>query len=453
MVSVIECNRAETQHIAQIWMSFEDRRERPWTLSRPAIDWGKRSGVSGIEVGLILEVEGGEPWVAWLAAAGVTKSRNDDLNCKIQAYAAYKLLHRVRWGALVDQLNPNVRKHFRRDGTLSKGTGKQVLAVLRELAADTVAAIARIEVAHDSFTIETAAHERKAFERDAAITALRMAGFDPDLYTERVTGSPADAAVPWALPGAKVIEDQQLGTDLAAFRDWFPVGSAVGSSVFVDPLSGQKLHVYNANRSSAEKSTGADLIYYHEDRQCFVLVQYKKLTAGKGDDKWRYYPKGDKKNLSKERERLLAIDQACAGAARPTDDYRLSGQATWFKFCQDRSLLPAGSSLVPGMYLPRPYLEELLASGKALGSGGGTVISYRTVQRYLDNTVFTGLVAGGWIGTADAGTDLVRKQIEISLGCDRDVLFAHGSGQPKSRAQQVTDQRGRSRRRRGTTST
>jgi len=439
MVSVIECDTAEREHLDWLWRDPERRRERPWLLSRRRERWERRSGVPAIHIALILTERDKEPWVSWIAAAAVTKTWHDSLNCRIDVSGSYALITPIRWSALRDSLSTRAAKFVKTDGTLPRGAGQDVLDVLRRLAPDTEAEIARIGSLSDQIFIDTPELERKAFQRDGTITALKMAAFTP--ADETIPDGVPISQAPWALPNGRIIEDQQIVYDAGRFDGWDAQDAIhVSGTSFVDPVSGQRLSVYYANRTRVERATGADLIYYHETRRCFILVQYKKLAACNGEDRWRYYPRNDK-SIDTELRRLQAVDDTCADLARPGDDYRLAGQPTWFKFCQEQSVLPSGTDLVPGMYLPRPYLAALLAGEELTGDRDGQVVSYRTVPRYMDNTTFTSLVAGGWIGTSALGTADVHERIRDSLARGDDVIYAHGEGHPLKRAEHVATQR------------
>ncbi|MFE5501661.1 hypothetical protein ACFQ73_03810 [Amycolatopsis japonica] len=154
------------------------------------------------------------------------------------------------------------------------------------------------------------------------------------------------------------------------------------------------------------------------------MVQYKKFDS-KGQD-LVYRPDSDK-NFASELSRMREIDKACSVDYRPAD-IQLIRSATFFKFCDPVPFEPGTQDLVPGMYLAREHVEALLADGQPAKSRGRR-IDYGTVPRYLNNTLFTGLLGDGWIGTRGAATELVAQQIEISLGLGRAVVLGFSRNQ------------------------
>lgn len=393
----------------------------------------------GVPVTLVLEPDREHRLlVGWLASASVTKQRNDDLNCRIEAVAPYRLKRSVEWDALVASLPRGVARRIVADGTLPKGAGRDLLGALQRLAPETTPEIARILNLRPTMSVSSALHSRKAFQRDATITALKMAGFDPTEHMSKLVINSWDEDSPWAGPDTRVTEDAQIIADLHQFRDWLGLPTSTGAVTFTEPGGRQRLDVFYANRTRAETSTGADLIYHHHTRQSFVLVQYKKL-AERGLNDWYHYVDGD---LLDELDRLRAIDKRSDGEASPDDDFRLAQRPGWFKFCQGRNVLPQDAGLVGAMYLPAAYLDQLINTGALAGPRNGTVVSYRTIPRYLETTQFTALVADGWIGTSGKATSLVHEQITESLQRGRDLVVAHSTGEPLNHADRVSAKRG-----------
>ncbi|MYZ37128.1 MULTISPECIES: hypothetical protein [unclassified Streptomyces] len=199
----------------------------------------------------------------------------------------------------------------------------------------------------------------------------------------------------------------------------------------------QRLVIYNANRKAAEQTLGVDLIYFHETRDSFVLVQYKRMTR-QGNSEWRYYPNSNG-NLQDQLERMRAIDEECAKLSLETDDYRLNSRPSWFKLCDGNSILPDAKKLTPGMYLAREYFDQL--SARANSPGQAKAFSRKTVERYLDNTEFAELVAGGWIGTSGYESAGVQEQLEVILAGGREVVFAAVTGNTPSKSQRLRARR------------
>lgn len=262
------------------------------------------------------------------------------------------------------------------------------------------------------------------FHREAVGGALAMSGFSRDvlaearLEPERLEG----AAVPFlkALPRTPH-EDVLIGHDSRHFRAWSNyVTSSADWRVFEQ--RGQRLFIGNVDTYPEETKLGVDLIYYHEDRGAFILVQYKKLERArnkKGD--WGYRPNT---KMRDQLERMKAVDDVCEKLAKGTDDFRLYPGPTWIKLCEGVDHLPTGSDLVAGMYLPRKYFAELCERLDGQGERNGTVFAYYNVPRYLTNTMFSDLVADGWIGSTGVGSEVIGEQINISRQKGHDVLLA-----------------------------
>jgi hypothetical protein len=182
---------------------------------------------------------------------------------------------------------------------------------------------------------------------------------------------------------------------------------------------------------SPEIALGVDLIYYQETRASLTLVQHKAMDH----DDWYYHPSGDS-HITKQLDRMRAIDKKCLQSALDGDDYRLSAAPCWIKLCRSENVIPRTDELIRGMYLTRAYFERLkdYPDTPCRGKQGAVRFSYASVPRYLDNTTFAQLVADGWIGSSGTGTDLIKEQIAASLAGQRQPILAFASGEvPKGR--------------------
>jgi hypothetical protein len=217
--------------------------------------------------------------------------------------------------------------------------------------------------------------------------------------------------------------------------DW-PDGQTIDWTVRQHTKGGRELRIYYANTRPLERQTGVDLVYYNGFHGCFVLVQYKRFDA-KGTD-LAYWPDSDK-NFASELTRMREIDKACTVNNRPAD-IQLMQSATFFKFCDPVPFEPGTQELVPGMYLSREHVETLLEHGQNPDQRGRR-IDYRTTPRYLNNSLFTGLLGDGWIGTRGAGTELVAQQVGISLGLGRALVAGIGPNQRLGNSQRQRSNR------------
>ncbi|MEU1801398.1 hypothetical protein [Streptomyces sp. NPDC019937] len=269
-----------------------------------------------------------------------------------------------------------------------------------------------------------------------------MADFDPAELVDWDASGEADVPFIARLQtrNGPAHEDDLIAHDSRRFGDWLGPEDWLQRSAWAGFRQGdQRLVIYNANRKAAEKTLGVDLIYYHETRDCFVLVQYKRMSKS-GTSEWRYYPSSDS-NLTEQLERMREIDTECDKLRRDTDDYRLSAKPSWLKLCQGDSLMTDARTLTPGMYLAREHFDQL--HKKIQDAGQPKSFSRKTVERYLDNTEFTDLVAGGWVGTAGFGSEGVQRQLKLSLDGSREVVFAAVSGPSPSKPQRMQRRRDR----------
>jgi hypothetical protein len=229
-----------------------------------------------------------------------------------------------------------------------------------------------------------------------------------------------------SLPPTRAQERDLLKWDQERFPGWFGVDShdvqwrqyAKGD---------QRLLIYDADTKRDEIAMGVDLIYYHEDRRSFILVQYKAMEA-EGRD-WAYRPSDDK-HITKQVERMRDLDEKCLATGQQGDDYRLVPAPCWVKLCRSGTTIPRTDELIRGMYLTRTYFERLKDDPQTpcRGPKGGVTFTYATVPRYLDNTTFAQLVSDGWIGSTGTGTELIGEQVQASREGNQQPIVAVASG-------------------------
>lgn len=267
-------------------------------------------------------------------------------------------------------------------------------------------------------------------QKDAVAVAVGAHGFDRRLIDRWVEPDADDSSTaPWlaGLLQGRVREDQVVVHDAGRLPRWWPHGEPyVGVAAFTNP-GGRRLTVMNVNRHPIEEVTGVDLLYYLHEAHSFTLVQYKMFRDEVEGEVFR--PDADG-NLAKELARMRAVDDfdpVSEGAvpADPVWSYRLLARACWLKLCSPRRFTPYGSELIPGTYLPLEFYDRLVAAGAATrGPRGGIVLSERRMERWLNNTLFTGLMGGGWVGTADLHTDRIAGVVEAALAGRRSLVLA-----------------------------
>lgn len=261
-----------------------------------------------------------------------------------------------------------------------------------------------------------------AEERDATHLALRIAGIevDPDdwwndtasTYLSSLAYAPRESAL--------------LGHDSTRFGDFeLSSGTRPDWQEFTD---GQvSLRIANVDKTPLEETLGVDLIYRHLDADTFVLVQYKRmLKMSKG---WTYQV--DAQFL----EELDRMSRADVGDNRKSKagpgTWRLNPGACWFKLVTPPDRFDLTSrKLLPGLYLPLEYAEELLADDCTLGPRGGRRFRWDDIDRYVTSGMFTQLVREGWIGSRGLQTKALQKLIDSFLGQDRAVVLAEETGTP-----------------------
>lgn len=261
-----------------------------------------------------------------------------------------------------------------------------------------------------------------AEERDATHLALRIAGIDvdpDDLWTDAASSYLSSLAY-------APRESALLGHDANRFGDFeLSGGTRPDWQEFTD---GQvTLRIANVDKTPLEETLGVDLIYRHVDADTFVLVQYKRMV--KRSKGWTYEVDGQ---FLEELERMSRVD---AGDKRKykagPGTWRLNPGACWFKLVAPPDTFDLTSrKLLPGLYLPLEYAEELLADDCTLGPRGGRRFRWDDIDRYVTSGMFTQLVREGWIGSRGLKTRALQTLIDSSLGKDRAVVLAEEAGTP-----------------------
>lgn len=248
-----------------------------------------------------------------------------------------------------------------------------------------------------------------AQERDAVATLLSIAGLEPDTLFEEHEKDLTSRSI--LLPTARAsvpLEDPMVQHDTGTFMGWTPKDSDVlGEKIFTDG-AGKTLHLLNVNRWRVETHLGPDLLYYHVQRGAFVLVQYKRMTQE--NTRWLYRPDD---NLHEQLQAMATLDKACEKLG--ATEFRLLPTPSFVKICRLETLDIDSLSMVPGMYLARKQVEAHLGDADATGPRGGRHFSFDNTRDYLTNSMFTELVAHGFLGTSGASTELVQREIEASL--------------------------------------
>lgn len=226
------------------------------------------------------------------------------------------------------------------------------------------------------------------------------------------------------LKDIRTIEDQLIARDAAIFPELDDVRHTVAGAVFSS--AGRKLEVFNVNRTAIETSLGVDLLYYNDQFDAWTLVQYKCIEERSTEpDRSAIYRPDNSFNAE-----LGRMQQFRKGNADKWDtkdaisDYRLSGDGFFFKFCTRVQMTMMSSDLLPGLYLPRQYVECLLKSPAGQGPNGGLRIKFDQEVRHLSNTLFADLVRDGWIGSRGISSTAIAQVLKDKLSAGRSIVLA-----------------------------
>lgn len=308
-------------------------------------------------------------------------------------------------------------------GRVPIGTWKRLIAAISQLRPDTVNELNGLfDLRLEKTQFQTGlGFEIMAQEKDATGLALEFSELDRRaILTKRYQKADVPAPFLNRLHYMDVLEDSMVFHDMEVFADWQrSAGAPVGMAVFED---GQKrLTIINANRTPLEMTLGVDLIYYHDQFNSYIMVQYKRMEK-EGED-WVYRPD---EQLDREIDRMRAFQVANPDAYIPFKifDYRLHPGLFYLKLCPERVFAPYSSELIKGMYLPIDYFDVLRGSREMRGRSEGLRVSWDKTSRYMNNTLFTDLVKDGWIGARTVTSDTLTEIIRDSLEGNRSLLLA-----------------------------
>lgn len=240
------------------------------------------------------------------------------------------------------------------------------------------------------------------------------------------------------LTGVRTIEDQLIARDSVLFPeiDGSIRHTAVGA---VFNSGGRKLEVFNVNRTAIEKSLGVDLIYYHEELDAWTLTQYKMMErAVDAPERAAVYRPDSDGSFAKEQARMVAFRTVTPNAWSTADKpgtYRLCGDGFFYKLCSRIQLEVLSESLLPGLYLPRLYMESILSDMSQ--TGVKRVLTYDNVDRHITNTLFAQLVRDGWIGTRGISSAQIADIVKFGLEQGKAYVIALGrpAGAPSKPAE------------------
>ncbi|MGH3903385.1 MAG: hypothetical protein ACRDTE_04210 [Pseudonocardiaceae bacterium] len=426
MVAIIKCTEEEQEHLAwreRLHNPQHRRDEWVWNTNRPRKHWHQ-----GAHLTLIVTASHRrEPEISSL---GRTKRirQVDDLNEKLEISRIRSTGRPVPLSDLMGELPQKFHRHLVPEGQQSDGTGKALKDALLVLRPDLRHLIDDIGGQGDRYPVgESRAAQVLALQRDATIGVSRMAGMDiPDFAlwdppVQRLDDDEVPHTFTSTLPVSSALEDHLINHDAETMIGWLSDQTRhVSWRIFHQ--YGQQLLVANANRTTAERTLGVDIIYYNATRESLILVQYKKLDA---ERKGFYYPNSDT-DLDKELARMRAVDRFAERQRRPGDDFRILSRPSWLKLCHPQAFIPKTNDMIHGMYFAREHFEQLRHRLKT--ERGAVRFGFQNVPSYLDNTMFVKLVENGLIGTAGTSTELVRQLVIRSFERKKALVLATLAG-------------------------
>lgn len=301
-----------------------------------------------------------------------------------------------------------------------------VLRALDELAPGSIREVAELDARCRRLQRERRTHglEIMAMQRDAVGLVLDIAGFDrAEILQNRFPVDPQAPRPALDLVRRRTVrEDDLLARDMKVFSDWVRVDrlESKRNVVQFQQPSGATVSVFSAHRNELEDTTGVDLIYFHDQFRSFVMVQYKRVRINEARQTAVYRFDGSYEKELESMQRLrghLLLNRECTELT----DFRLHGEAFYFKLCDplDRPISPR--DLVPGTYFPLDLWEWLLQNGFGVGPRGGKALNPARV-RNLNNTLFVHLVRDGWVGSVSRRVRDLESLVEESLAEGRSVI-------------------------------
>jgi len=351
-----------------------------------------------------------------------------------------------------ERVDPQIRRNIVSarsgvGGRVSPAAWEGLKRAVGEIDADSLAVLERLERLRDQSgeVITRPGAEIVAQQRDAVGLALDVFDRTGQLRKRTLQGWTTQkgdrlSSFVNGLTGVRTIEDQIIARDAAVFPDAEETQHTVVGAVF--SVAGRTLEVFNVNRTAIETSLGVDLLYWHETFDAWTLVQYKSMErAEASSDRATVYRPDASFDAELARMRAFRAGEPDSWViADGPSAYRLCGDGFFFKLCTRIQLEVLSESLLPGMYLPRLFVETTLASPEAQGPRGGRLISHENTQRHISNTVFAELVRDGWVGTRGVSSAEIASIVREVLLVRRGVVIVRSrpATVPANRAQTLT---------------
>lgn len=267
-------------------------------------------------------------------------------------------------------------------------------------------------------------------ENDAVEMALRVADIMPrEAYNWSPTkhGKSEITSFFSGLSSKKLNEDDVVRWDFSKIPGFDKIDEKVfGYCKLSDGI--KTLHTFHANKNDLEHTIGVDLIYFNEQHESFVLIQYK-MSEPQGATHVFRFPSNQ---LNLEIDRMDAVLEAIRRECIVTEseclasDFRLTDGPFFLKFCPRDEFDPAKHEQVKGIIIPLKMWKAIENdnSGRFLGPNGGKVLSFDNCPRHFDNTQFISMILNGWVGTTSIERAILERLITEIINSDRSLVVA-----------------------------
>ncbi len=328
-----------------------------------------------------------------------------------------------------------VKECFQKGGRLTDGGTREVIEAIARLRPGVSQIIDQFSLAARKRLdqLPEAAKKNLASQKDALFSALHLAGLSEVMPPAWVMPPGPVKRYSDGLPKTRKIDEAtMLRNDFIQFPGLAPVMEGFVGDQMKFSSGSINLHVYWADKNSLELQTGTDLIYYNETFQSFVMVQYKAMSKDQADNPI-FRLSDPQKAIEISRMESLWAKFSSDLTPEACSDFRFSYNPVFYKLCPRFVFEPESPHLIKGMYLPLDYWHLLTRSLAVLGPGGGQVISYQNVGRYLNNTEFAALVAKAWVGCRPRHSTILAEAVRGSLDGDRTAILAIKKKAPRPR--------------------
>ena len=297
----------------------------------------------------------------------------------------------------------------------------------------------------DKLSVEARSIVRQ--EHDAVEMALRIANMIPRSsydWSPTKQGKSEIRSFFTGLQPSGYLEDDIVRWEL----DKIPGFEVLDKTVFGHYVLGDGktvLHTFHANKNALEKTMGVDLIYFNEQHESFILVQYKMAEPQGGDNVFRF----PNQQLTTEVKRMDAIHEVLLkeaknlGGNRLTKDYRITEDPFFLKFCPRDGFDPDANEQVRGMIIPLSMWRDVEGDVSSAFDDpqGGKIFGFENCPRYFDNTGFKSLIQEGWVGTSSVTraflegvvTEIINNGKSLVLAAKLAILPAVAGSSPKKR--------------------